>query len=81
MCAARVTASIVYAALGTFVILKLIGLVTALRGVPRAEGLGLDVTQHGEEAYSNGEGSILVMPDAAPAGVPARALTPQPAAR
>ena len=26
----------------------------------------MDVTQHGEEAYSNGEGSILVMPDAAP---------------
>ena len=57
------------------------GLVTALRAVPRAEGLGLDVTQHGEEAYTNGEGSILVMPDAAAVGAPAHALTPQPAAR
>ena len=25
----------------------------------------MDITQHGEEAYTNGEGSILVMPDAA----------------
>jgi Amt family ammonium transporter len=76
-----VVSSIVYAAVGTFVILKLMGLVTALRAVPRAEGLGLDVTQHGEEAYTNGEGSILVMPDAVAVGAPAHALTPQPAAR
>ena len=40
----------------------------------------MDVTQHGEEAYTNGEGSILVMPDAT-VGAPARALTPQTAAR
>jgi Amt family ammonium transporter len=76
-----VVSSIVYAAVGTFVILKLMGLVTALRAVPRAEGLGLDVTQHGEEAYTNGEGSILVMPDAVAVGAPAHALTPHPAAR
>jgi Amt family ammonium transporter len=76
-----VVSSIVYAAVGTFVILKLMGLVTALRAVPRAEGLGLDVTQHGEEAYTSGEGSILVMPDAVAVGAPAHALTPQPAAR
>jgi Amt family ammonium transporter len=76
-----VLSSIVWAAVGTFVILKLMALVTTLRTLPRAEGLGLDVTQHGEEAYTNGEGSILVMPDVAPADAPARALTPQPAAR
>jgi Amt family ammonium transporter len=76
-----VVSSVVYAAVGTFVILRLLGLVTALRAVPRAEGLGLDVTQHGEEAYTSGEGSILVIPDAAAAGAPAPALTPQPAAR
>ncbi len=76
-----VAVSVVYAAAGTFVILKLLALVTSLRAVPRAEGLGLDVTQHGEEAYSSGEGSILVMPDAVPAGVTAPALAPQPAAR
>jgi Amt family ammonium transporter len=76
-----VLSSIAWAALGTFLILKLMGLVTSLRAVPRAEGLGLDVTQHGEEAYTNGEGSILVMPDVVPADAPARTLTPQPAAR
>ena len=41
----------------------------------------MDVTQHGEEAYTSGEGSILVMPDVSPVSVPARALTPQAAAR
>jgi Amt family ammonium transporter len=74
-----VASSVVYSAVATLVILKLLGLVTALRAVPRSEGLGMDVTQHGEEAYANGEGSILVMPDASPAVVPARALTPQTA--
>jgi hypothetical protein len=41
----------------------------------------MDVSQHGEEAYSSGEGSILVMPDAALAGVPATTLKRQTAAR
>jgi Amt family ammonium transporter len=76
-----VASSIVYSAIGTFVLLKLLGLVTVLRAAPRSEGLGMDVTQHGEEAYTNGEGSILVIPDAGPVAVPARALTPQAAAR
>lgn len=62
-------------------ILKLLGLVTALRAAPRTEGLGMDVSQHGEEAYSSGEGSILVMPDAIPAVAPATSLEPQTAAR
>ncbi len=74
-----VAAAIIYSALATFVILKLLGLVTALRAAPRAEGLGMDVTQHGEEAYSTGEGSILVMPDTSATAMPARALTPQAA--
>jgi ammonium transporter, Amt family len=76
-----VVSSVAYSALVTFGILKLLGLVTALRAEPRAEGVGMDVSQHGEEAYSNGEGSILVIPDASPAVMPARALTPQAAAR
>jgi len=54
--------SVLYAGLMTFVILKALGLVVALRSDPRTEGLGLDVSQHGEEAYSSGEGSILVLP-------------------
>ena len=54
------------------VVLKLLGMVMQLRAATHLEGLGMDVTQHGEEAYSNGEGSILVLPDAdaAPTTVP-----------
>ncbi|HYM59640.1 MAG TPA: ammonium transporter [Thermoanaerobaculia bacterium] len=54
-------ATIVYSAALTFLILKLIAVVTALRIDRRDEGLGLDFTQHGEEAYSDGEGAILVL--------------------
>jgi Amt family ammonium transporter len=71
----------VYAAIMTFVILKVLGLVMALRAVPRVEGVGMDVSQHGEEAYASGEGSILVPPEAAlvPESLPA--FTPQVASR
>ena len=44
-------------------LLRLIGLVMPLRGAEREEGLGLDVTQHGEEAYVQGDGAILVSPE------------------
>jgi Amt family ammonium transporter len=30
----------------------------------REEALGMDVTQHGEEAYATGEGAILITPEA-----------------
>jgi Amt family ammonium transporter len=50
----------VYAFLGTFVLLRVIGLVSPLRVTEREEGLGMDVTQHGEEAYARGEGAVLV---------------------
>jgi Amt family ammonium transporter len=43
--------------------------------------MGLDVTQHGEEAYTNGEGSILVISEPTPAAAPTPILNPQTAAR
>jgi Amt family ammonium transporter len=43
--------TIALAAVGTFVIIKLIGLVTQLRVAPREEMDGLDGSQHGESAY------------------------------
>ena len=49
-----------YAFVGTFVLLRVIGLVMPLRVSEREEALGLDVAQHGEEAYATGEGAILV---------------------
>jgi Amt family ammonium transporter len=74
--------SVVYAGLMTFLILKGLGAVMALRADGKAEGLGMDVTQHGEEAYGSGEGSILVMPtESLPVSAPAAAGIPQTAAR
>ena len=64
----------------TFVILKVLGLVMTLRTDQKSEGLGLDVTQHGEEAYSTGEGSILVLPDEI-ALAPSPVAVPIPATR
>jgi ammonium transporter, Amt family len=61
----------------TFVILKALSFVTALRAVPRIEGVGMDVSQHGEEAYASGEGSILVPPEAAFEPEPVPSFTPQ----
>jgi Amt family ammonium transporter len=58
-----VAATIAYSAIATLVILKLIAFASTLRASAREEGIGLDVTQHGEEAYSRGEGAILVQPD------------------
>jgi ammonium transporter, Amt family len=53
----------VYSAVGTFIVLKLVGLASTLRATGKEEGIGMDVTQHGEEAYSSGEGAILVHAD------------------
>jgi Amt family ammonium transporter len=49
-----------YAFVGTYVLLRLIGLVSSLRVTDVEEKLGLDVGQHGEEAYASGEGGILL---------------------
>ena len=65
--AVAVLAAVVYSALGTFALLKLVGLLTPLRAGPNEEGVCLDVTQHGEEAYTSGEGAILVLSEKAPA--------------
>jgi ammonium transporter, Amt family len=54
----------VYAFAGTFVLLTVLRLVAPLRVSDRAESLGLDVSQHGEEAYTRGEGAILISPEA-----------------
>ncbi len=51
-----------YSAAATFGILKLLAVVMPLRISTRVEGVGLDVTEHGEEAYTGGDGAILVSP-------------------
>ncbi len=55
----------------SFVLLKLVALVSPLRAGAREEGLGLDVSQHGEEAYARDEGAILILSEPEPAPAPA----------
>jgi Amt family ammonium transporter len=76
-----VAVSLVYAGAMTFVILKALGAVVALRAPTGTEALGMDVSQHGEEAYTSGEGSILVLPEAEPALASAPVLKPQTVSR
>jgi Amt family ammonium transporter len=53
---AAVLAALVYSAVISFVLLKLVGLVVPLRATSADEAEGLDITQHGEEAYIHGGG-------------------------
>ncbi|HEX5108274.1 MAG TPA: ammonium transporter [Vicinamibacterales bacterium] len=58
--ATAVLAAIVYSGVVSFVLLKLIGLVIPLRASSTDESEGLDITQHGEEAYLNMGGGTLL---------------------
>ncbi len=53
-----------YAFVATFLLLHLIGLFVPLRATEHEEALGMDVVQHGEEAYATGEGAILLSTEA-----------------
>ena len=75
--AVAVLAVMAFSALATAGILELIALFTALRVSVREEGLGLDLTQHGEEAYARDEGAILVLPREAAADALPAAAAPQ----
>ena len=68
---AAVAATMVYSGVATFALLKLVGVLVPLRAEAGDEGLGMDVTQHGEEAYADGEGAILVLPESDAAVSPA----------
>lgn len=61
-----VVATVAYTGAGTFVLLKVIGAVVPLRAAVRSQGVGMDITQHGEEAYSDGEGAVLVFREPPP---------------
>jgi ammonium transporter, Amt family len=58
--AITVVAVLAYSAVATFVLLRVIGLFVTLRRSEKEEGIGMDVIQHGEEAYTRGEGAVLV---------------------
>ncbi|MCE2928162.1 MAG: ammonium transporter [Candidatus Caenarcaniphilales bacterium] len=55
-----VAIAIVYSALATAIIALSIKIFMPLRAEEKQEKLGLDITLHGEEAYSEGEGAVLI---------------------
>ena len=71
--AAGIAAALAYSVVVTFVLLKVIGLVVPLRATTRDEALGLDVSDHGEEAFAEGDGAILIGPEFAASLVAASA--------
>jgi Amt family ammonium transporter len=58
--ATAVAAAIVYSGVVSFVLLKVIGMVIPLRATAADEIVGMDVSQHGEEAYVHTGGSSAV---------------------
>jgi Amt family ammonium transporter len=53
---AAVLTALVYSGVVSFILLKVINLVIPIRAEASDEGSGLDLTQHGEEAYLHAEG-------------------------
>jgi Amt family ammonium transporter len=56
-----VLVAIAYSGVMSLVLLRLVGLFIPLRVADRGQGVGLDITEHGEEAYTNGEGALLLL--------------------
>jgi Amt family ammonium transporter len=56
-----VVATIAWTAVATWAILASIRRVMPLRLTVRDEAAGIDVREHGEEGYTDGEGAILVL--------------------
>jgi Amt family ammonium transporter len=54
----------VYAFGMTFALLKVLGALMPLRVADLEEAVGMDIVEHGEEAYATGEGAIIVGPEA-----------------
>jgi Amt family ammonium transporter len=72
-----VLAATAYSGAASYLLLKAISLVTPLKVDAREEGLGLDVSQHGEEAYADDEGAVLILQRTeagAPTALPALAV-------
>jgi Amt family ammonium transporter len=60
-----IAAAMLYSGVATAILLKLIGLAVPLRSHVREEAVGMDITQHGEEAYTHAEGAVLLAQTAA----------------
>ncbi len=58
--ALAVACALGFSAVGTLAVAGLVGLLTPLRADSDTEAQGLDVGMHGEEAYTDGEGALLL---------------------
>ncbi len=70
--ALSIVAVLAYSGIMTFVILKVIGLVRPLRPSEREESVGMDILNHGEEAYASSDGTLLLLHDEIIGGVEGR---------
>jgi Amt family ammonium transporter len=73
---AAVMAAWIYSGAMSFALLKLIGLVVPLRASAGDEMEGLDVTQHGEEAYIHGSGFTTAAQADTAGSVPSLVVSP-----
>jgi ammonium transporter, Amt family len=71
-----ILATMGYSATMSFGLLKLIGAVLPLRAAAGDEAVGMDLSQHGEEAYVHAEGSAALSAAAAKTAVPALEAAP-----
>ena len=61
-----VAATIIFTVAATGALLKVVALFAALRTSAGEQGQGLDISQHGEEAYTSGDGALLLLSEALP---------------
>ena len=76
--ATAVAAAIVYSGVVSFVLLKVIGLVIPLRADGADETAGMDLTQHGEEAYIHERGMTPSISGLRPASAPGGSYSKSP---
>ena len=63
---AAVAIAIVFSGVGSFIIARFVALFVPLRAEEKSEDQGLDVPMHGEEAYGDGEGALLIPVSSSP---------------
>jgi ammonium transporter, Amt family len=61
--ALAVVATPLYAFGATYVLLRVIGALMPLTASDEQQAIGMDLIEHGEDAYPSGEGAILIEPD------------------
>jgi Amt family ammonium transporter len=70
----------VYAFVVTYGLLRLVNAILPIRASDREQAIGMDVVEHGEQAYVSGEGAILIEPDGVRERDRQRLAVPEPVA-